>query len=85
MNKSELIGLVAGAFTTISFVPQVVKTWKTKSAKGLSLGMFSLFCVGLILWLIYGILIDALPVIITNSVTIVLALTLIYFKFKFKD
>src|SRR4028118_1313532 len=51
----ETISLIAGTLTTLSFVPQVIKTWRSKSAKGLSLGMFSIFCIGLILWLIYGI------------------------------
>lgn len=87
MNEQiiESIGLVAGSFTTISFLPQVIKTWKSRSAKDLSLVMFSLFCAGILLWLIYGILIDSLPVILSNAFTLVLSSTILFFKLKFKD
>lgn len=87
MNQQiiESIGLVAGSFTTISFLPQVIKTWKSRSAKDLSLVMFSLFCAGILLWLIYGILIDSLPVILSNAFTLVLSSTILFFKLKFKD
>ena len=81
----ETIGLLAGAFTTLSFVPQVIKTWRSKSAKGLSLGMFSIFCVGLILWLIYGIALSSLSIILANAVTLMLASALLFFKFTFKE
>jgi MtN3 and saliva related transmembrane protein len=66
-------------------VPQVIKTWKSRSAKDLSLGMFSLFCTGVLLWLIYGLAINDLPIILANTVTLLLAMTLVYFKFSFKD
>ncbi|MBS1553863.1 MAG: SemiSWEET transporter [Bacteroidota bacterium] len=87
MNQQiiESIGLVAGSFTTISFLPQVIKTWKSRSAKDLSLVMFSLFCAGILLWLIYGILIGSLPVILSNAFTLVLSSTILFFKLKFKD
>ena len=76
---------MAGALTTIAFVPQVVKTYKTKSAKGLSLGMFGIFWMGTVSWLTYGILIRDFPVIAANTVTLVLASALLFFKFRFKD
>jgi MtN3 and saliva related transmembrane protein len=85
MDYVKVIGLVAGTLTTISFLPQVVKTWKSRSAKDLSLGMFSIFCAGTVLWLLYGILIYSTPVIIANAVTAVLAAVLLYFKVVFKD
>jgi MtN3 and saliva related transmembrane protein len=85
MNYTQLLGLVAGSFTTIAFLPQVVKTWKSRSAKDLSLGMFSLFCLGVLLWLIYGIQVKDLPVIIANMVTLLLASSLLFFKLRFKD
>ena len=87
MNQQiiESIGLVASSFTTISFLPQVIKTWKSRSAKDLSLVMFSLFCAGILLWLIYGILIGSLPVILSNAFTLVLSSTILFFKLKFKD
>lgn len=80
MSFITILGLLAGTLTTISFVPQVIKTWKTKSAEDLSLGMYIIFCLGVLLWLIYGIVISDLPVIVANVVTLILALTLLYFK-----
>jgi MtN3 and saliva related transmembrane protein len=85
MDSAQIIGLAAGTLTTIAFVPQVVKTYQSKSAKGLSLAMFLIFCSGVVLWLIYGIAINELPVIIANSVTLVLSSLLLIFKLKFKD
>ena len=85
MDPVKLLGLVAGTLTTIAFVPQVVRTYRTRSAKDLSLNMFLIFCVGTICWLIYGILIRDVPVMIANSVTLVLAVVLLFFKFSYKD
>jgi MtN3 and saliva related transmembrane protein len=85
MNNTQIVGLVAGACTTIAFLPQVIKTWKTKTAKDLSLGMFSFFCFGVLLWLIYGIMMRDIPVIVANLFTLVLASTLLYFKLSFKE
>ncbi len=84
MNTISLLGLIAGAFTTIAFLPQVLKTWKSRSAKDLSLGMFSIFTVGVGMWLAYGILINDLPVILANVVTLMLASTLLFFKLRWK-
>ncbi len=77
-----IIGLIAATFTTISFVPQVVKSWRTKSAKDLSLGMFAIFCTGVFLWLIYGIINRDLPIILSNAVTFVLAVTILILKIR---
>ena len=85
MNFIQILGLTAGSFTTIAFLPQVIKTWKSGSAKDLSLGMFSFFCLGVLLWLIYGIMVSDIPVIAANLVTLVLASILLYFKLRFKD
>lgn len=85
MNTVEVLGLVAGTCTTISFLPQVIKTWKERSAKGLSLVMFSVFCLGVVLWFIYGIIIEDIPVIVANLVTLILASTLLFFKLTFKE
>lgn len=73
MDPVTALGLLAAALTTFSFLPQVIKTWRTKSAEDLSLGTFSMFCTGVFCWLIYGILIEDLPVILANVVTFVLA------------
>ena len=84
MNAIQLLGLMAGSLTTAAFVPQVLKTWKSRSAKDLSLGMFSLFCLGVIMWLIYGFAVNDIPVIAANVVTLLLASTLLFFKLRFK-
>jgi MtN3 and saliva related transmembrane protein len=85
MNTIQILGLVAGSCTTIAFLPQVLKTWKTRSAKDLSLGMFSFFCFGVLLWLIYGIMMRDIPVIAANMMTLMLASTLLFFKLRFKE
>ena len=85
MDPVSILGLIAGACTTISFLPQVIKTWRTRSAKDLSLGMFSFFCFGVLLWLIYGIMVMDIPVIAANFVTLVLSSTLLFLKLKFRD
>lgn len=85
METDKLLGLLAGFLTTVAFVPQVVKTWKSKSARDLSVVMFSLFCAGVFLWMIYGIMINELPVILWNVVTLILALIILFFKLRFKD
>ena len=84
MNEVQLLGLAAGSCTTIAFLPQVIKTWKSGSAKDLSLGMFSFFCFGVLLWLVYGIMKQDIPVIAANLVTLILASTLLFFKLRFK-
>lgn len=85
MNTIQLLGLVAGSLTTAAFLPQVIKTWKSRSAKDLSLGMFSLFCLGVTLWLIYGIMVKDVPVIAANLLTLMLASTLLVFKLRYRN
>jgi MtN3 and saliva related transmembrane protein len=85
MNLTQLLGLAAGTFTTIAFLPQVLKTWKSRSAKDLSLGMFSLFCLGVAMWLGYGFLVRDIPVIAANLLTLMLASVLLFFKLRFKE
>lgn len=85
MNFTQILGLLAGSCTTVAFLPQVIKTWRSRSAKDLSLGMFTLFCTGVLLWLIYGIQMNDVPVISANLVTLILASTLLVFKIWFKD
>jgi MtN3 and saliva related transmembrane protein len=79
----ELLGLIAGTLTTISFLPQLVKIVKNKSAKDVSLLMFLIFTLGILLWLVYGILTLTLAIIIANSVTIILALSILILKIKY--
>jgi len=80
----EIVGMAASTLTTISFMPQVIKTYKSRSAKDLSLGMFLLFTLGVTLWTAYGIAIMKPAVYIANGVTLVLAASLLYAKFRFK-
>lgn len=84
MTTTDLLGLVAGTLTTAAFVPQVVKIWHTRSTDDISLGMFSLFNAGLLLWLGYGILIGSVPIVVSNLVTLALALTILFFKLRYK-
>lgn len=82
-ESTHLLGLVAGTFTTVAFLPQVIKTWRSKSAVDLSLGMFAVFSAGLVLWLVYGVLIDAWPIVLANVITLALSLTILYFKLRY--
>jgi len=84
IDKYEIIGLIAAFLTTSSFVPQVYKTWKTKSAGNLSLTMYIAMFVGIILWLVYGIHLNSFSMIVANSVTALLTLSLIIFKLRYK-
>lgn len=85
MDSVSIIGSIAGLLTTLAFVPQVVKTYKSKTAKDLSLSMFLIFFTGVLLWLVYGILKQDVPIIITNCTTLLLSGVLLYFKFTFKQ
>lgn len=85
MDGIQILGLLAGSFTTAAFLPQVVKTWRSRSAKDLSLGMFSLFCLGVCMWLVYGLAVRDVPVIAANLLTLLLASTLLYFKLRFRQ
>ncbi|AFZ55493.1 SemiSWEET transporter [Cyanobacterium aponinum AL20118] len=84
MEWITIIGLMAGSLTTISFLPQAIKTWRSKSAKDISLAMFLCFCLGVVLWIIYGLFIMDIPVLVTNIVTLILAGTILFFKLKYK-
>jgi len=83
-SSDSLIGLIAGTLTTLSFVPQVAKAWRRRSVNDLSLVMLLMFATGVALWLIYGILNGAVPIIAANGVTLVLAVALIGMKLTFR-
>ncbi len=83
MEIFTIIGLIAGAFTTIAFLPQVIKTLKLKETKDLSLWMYIILCTGVFLWLVYGLLIKDLPIIAANSVSLVLAIIILSSKLKY--
>lgn len=82
MNNSA-IGFIAAILTTISFLPQVVKVWQTRSARDVSLGMYLLFTVGVLLWLIYGLLLQSWPIILSNLITLLLAGLVLAMKLRF--
>ena len=84
MDFYEALGMVAAVLTTASFLPQVYKTWKTKDTQSLSLTMYVCFFIGIVLWLIYGIHIDSLPMILANGITVVSTFILIVLKLKHK-
>jgi MtN3 and saliva related transmembrane protein len=82
---ADAVGYIAATLTTIAFVPQAWKTWKTRSAAGVSLRMYAIFTAGVALWLVYGLMIRAWPVVIANIVTLVLALFILVMRLKLGD
>jgi MtN3 and saliva related transmembrane protein len=84
MRLTTLLGSLAGMLTTISFVPQVLKAWQSKRCDDLSWGMLITFSTGVVLWLIYGLRLWAMPIIIANAVTLALLVTIIVLKIRYK-
>ena len=84
MFVAEIIGFGATICSIVAFMPQVIKSFKTKSTKDLSLGMYTIFTTSQVLWLLYGIMITSLPVMITNAITFTLSLTILMYKLKYK-
>jgi MtN3 and saliva related transmembrane protein len=78
----DAIGYAAAIFTTVAFVPQVIKSWRTRSTGDLSSTMLVVFTAGIILWLIYGLAIGSMPVILANAITLVLSATLVMLKLR---
>ncbi len=85
MDWIKILGLLAGFCTTISVIPQLYKTWKTKEVKDISIGMFSVLTFGLILWIIYGVSKSDIPIIVTNGISTTFNLLMVIFYFKYKD
>jgi MtN3 and saliva related transmembrane protein len=84
MNLTDWIGSVAAILTTASFVPQAWHTFRTRDVSGISLSMYSLFTAGVALWLVYGILMAAWPIIIANMITTSLALMILLMKLRYR-
>ena len=80
----ELLGYCAAFLTTIAFLPQVIRSWKTRDLSGISLGMYSLFTSGVGLWLIYGLIIEKWPLILANALTFLLSLSILMLKVSTK-
>ncbi len=83
-DSGWLVGFLAGALTTTAFVPQVLKTWRSRSAADLSLGMLIVFTMGVALWIAYGLMMGAAPVIVSNVVTFGLAASLLAMKLRWE-
>jgi MtN3 and saliva related transmembrane protein len=84
MINQDWIGLVAGTLTTTAFVPQVYRIWQRKHADDISASMFVIFITGVALWLYYGLMLQAWPIIIANGVTLVLATTILILKYHYR-
>jgi MtN3 and saliva related transmembrane protein len=78
------IGMAAALLTTAAFAPQAIQAWRSRSTRDVSLAMFSMMVAGIALWLVYGILIDDLPLILANAVTLVLAAAILIAKIRFR-
>jgi MtN3 and saliva related transmembrane protein len=84
MDTITVVGLLAAAFTTVALLPQLIKVWKTKSTKDISLGMFMLYCGGVLLWFVYGVFRNDLVIILANSLAFIQALVILILKAKYK-
>lgn len=84
-SLADAIGAVAGTLTTLSFLPQVIKTWRSRSTRDISTTMFVAFCLGVALWLVYGLMLAAWPIVITNAATLVLAGAILALKLRHGD
>ena len=84
MTLIDIIGLLAAFSTTVSFLPQAVKTIRTKNTTGISMSMYAVFTAGTLLWLIYGIMLPSFPVALANGVTFILAAIILVYKLKYK-
>jgi len=82
ITLNTCVGSMAAVCTTLAFVPQVLKSWRTRDLSGISLPMYTIFTTGVLLWLIYGILIEDWPVIIANAITALLASAVLCLKLK---
>lgn len=83
MQISDWIGYAAATLTTASFVPQAWLTFKTRNVSGISLSMYSAFTLGIALWLVYGLLLNAWPIVVANTITLGLALSILVMKLRF--
>jgi MtN3 and saliva related transmembrane protein len=83
ISLQELVGYCAAFLTTLSFVPQAWLTYRTRDVRGISLGMYSVFTLGVALWLLYGLLMGAWPIVVANAVTLALASVILGMKLRY--
>lgn len=81
----EILGLIAGTLSCITFVPQIFKTWKSKSVKDISVSSFLIVVSSTIVWIFYGILINSISVLLTNIVVFFTAIIMLWMKWKFSE
>jgi MtN3 and saliva related transmembrane protein len=80
MNFEDILGYLAASLTTISFLPQALRVYKSKDARAISFWMYLIFSLGVFLWLVYGVLISAWPIVVANSITLLLSLWILWMK-----
>ena len=85
MLPSDLIGYAAASLTTLSFIPQAWHTFRTRDVSGISLGMYSVFTLGVFFWLLYGLQLGAMPVVVSNAITLALACAILVMKLRFRN
>lgn len=83
MTFIDLVGYMAATLTTVAFLPQVIKVWKSKSTRDLALPTLLSFIAGVLMWFVYGVLVKSTPIIVANAVTLILNLVLLRFKIKY--
>jgi MtN3 and saliva related transmembrane protein len=84
MDTIMLLGLLAGTLTTVSFLPQLVKAWCSRSTRDISLAMYAIISSGVLLWLIYGVMISSLPVILANAASLLIVLLILALKIRYR-
>lgn len=84
LTSSDVVGFLAGVCTTACFLPQVVQTWRTRTTRDISLGMYLLLTTGTILWLVHGVQVGSKPVMAANAVTLGLVFFMLYMKLRYK-
>jgi MtN3 and saliva related transmembrane protein len=82
---SEFLGYMAATLTTFSFVPQAWHTFRTRDVSGISLGMYSVFTLGVSLWLLYGLMLGAWPIVLANAITLMLAFVILLMKLRYRQ
>jgi len=83
MTFTTLLGLIGAILVNVAFLPQFIKSWKTKKTEDISLGMYSVYIVGIIIWLIYGVLIKDIPIIFSEIIGLTLVSSVLYLKLKY--
>jgi MtN3 and saliva related transmembrane protein len=83
MDTIVIVGYIAGTLTTVAFIPQVARAWKLKETRDLSLAMLLLFAAGILLWILYGLWTDSMPIIAANGITFLLVLLLLGMKIRY--